>query len=106
MSNHAHAADASHGSHEQTDFEGNFAIWAVPFSLVLLFGFVLIVTLWVPSAVTREMKVKELQGAEAGTQSLLLHRAHEAEAMAAGEGRIPVEEAMAAVVREGAPAAP
>jgi hypothetical protein len=78
------------------------AIWAVPFSLIMLLGFVLIVVLWVPAAVTREMKAKEVQGAEAERQSLLEQRALEAGELEARDGRISVEQAMAAVVREGA----
>lgn len=95
MSTHTQNHDAAHGGHEMEDFEGGYAIWAIPFSLIMLIGFVLIVVIWAPAAATREMRIKELQGAEAGRQSLLDHRAVEAEALE----KAGVGQAMAEVVR-------
>jgi hypothetical protein len=87
--------------HELEDFEGTYAIWAVPFSLLILVIFVAIIVLWAPAAATREMRLKEIEGAEASRQSLLEHRA-EQEAFLAGSGGIPVERAMDELVRKNA----
>lgn len=95
MSTHTHTHDGAHVGHEMEDFEGGYAIWAIPFSLIMLLGFVLIVVIWAPAAATREMRIKEVQGAEAGRQSLLDHRALEAEAL----GKADVNQAMAELVR-------
>lgn len=95
MSTHSHAG---HGGHETEDFEGTYAIWAVPFSFVMLAAFLVIVTLWVPAAASREMRLKEVQGSEVSRQWIEEHRAAEAEALS-GETGIPVSEAMAEIVR-------
>lgn len=97
MSNQEHAA---HGGHETSDFEGRYAILAIPFSLLMLLGFLVIVTLWVPAAASREMRLKEQVGAEAARQSLIDHRTEEAAALAAGEGRLAVTDAMKALVNK------
>lgn len=96
MSTHAHSA---HGGHEMEDFEGHLAIWAIPFSFAMLFAFLFIVVLWVPAAVSRELKHKELEGAEVNRQSLLLHKAEQAEILAGSEG-LPIDQAMAELVRK------
>jgi membrane protein implicated in regulation of membrane protease activity len=97
MSTHAHS---EHGGYETEDFKGTYAIWAVPFSLALLFAFVFIVVLWVPAAASKEMKTKDIMGAETSRAPLIDHRGQEAGALEAGEGRLSIEESMAAVVRE------
>lgn len=93
-----------HGGHELEDFSGHYAVWAVPFSLFALFVFLLIVAQWVPAAVSHEMRVKELQGAEAGEQSLREHRAYEAELLAARD--VSVDRAMQALSRNGSSSTP
>lgn len=103
MNAHDHA---SHGGHELEDFKGTYAIWAVPFSIALLLAFVLIVSVWVPAAVSSELRNKDVQGAEVSRAPLLDHRAKQAEALAAGSDRIAVEQAMAAVVRQRATQTP
>jgi hypothetical protein len=99
MSTHDHAS-AGHGGHEMEDFKGTYAIWAVPFSILILLSFVLIITLWVPSTVSRELKKKDVLGAESSRAPLLDHRSKQSEQLAAASDRIAVEQAMAAVVRE------
>jgi hypothetical protein len=84
----------AHGGHETEDFKGIYAIWAVPFSLSLLFAFVFIVALWVPAAASKEMKLKDLAGAEVSHEVYREHDAEDAEEMG------DIEEAMEAVVRE------
>lgn len=91
MSTHEHHA---HGGHETDDFKGTYAIWAVPFSLSLLFMFVFIVVLWVPAAASKEMKLKDLAGAEISRESYNEHKAEDAEELG------DIEESMEAVVRE------
>jgi ABC-type protease/lipase transport system fused ATPase/permease subunit len=98
MNAHTHSHDSAHVGHEMEDFEGGYAIWAIPFSLIMLIGFVLIVVLWAPAAASREMKIKEQQGAEASRQSLLDHRALEAETLE----KTGVKQAMAELVRRNA----
>lgn len=93
MSTHTHN-EHSHAGHELTDFEGTYAIWAIPFSLVTLFTFVLIVVLWVPSAASKELKYKDTLGAEASQSSLIDHRAEDAQALG------DVEKSMAEIVKE------
>ena len=95
MSTHAHS---SHGGHETEDFEGTYALWAIPFSFVILAAFLVIVILWVPAAASREMRLKEVGGAEVSRQWIEEHKAAEAEALSGGEG-MPVSEAMAEIVR-------
>jgi type II secretory pathway component PulM len=95
MTAHSHAHEAAHVGHETTDFDNPYAVWSIPFSILLLLAFVTIVVMWAPAAATREMRTKELQGAEAGRQSLLDHRALEAEAL----DKAGVKQAMAEVVR-------
>lgn len=97
MSTQAHAG---HVGHETSDFEGRYAILAIPFSMLMLVAFLFIVTLWAPAAASREMQLKEQAGAEAARQSLLEHRTEQAAALEAGEGRIAVTEAMGAVVNK------
>lgn len=88
-----HAIDtASHGGHEREDFQGTYAIWAIPFSMLLLAIFVFIVSLWVPAAATREMRTKEVQGAEQSRRELLEHRAAEQQSFASAA--VPIEAAM------------
>jgi flagellar biosynthesis/type III secretory pathway M-ring protein FliF/YscJ len=82
----------SHGGHETEDFQGTYAVWAVPFSLMALVAFLVIVALWAPAAASREMRAKELQGAEGSRSQLLEHRAHESQVLASGA--VPVEQAM------------
>jgi hypothetical protein len=93
MSTHSHN-EHGHGGHELEDFEGTYAIWAIPFSLVMLFTFVLVVTLWVPAAAGKELKIKDTLGAEAAQTSLIEHRAEETEALG------DVEASMSAIVNE------
>jgi|GEM_PF-3962384 len=93
MSNHTHSEHA-HGGHELQDFEGTYAIWAIPFSMAILAAFVLIVVLWVPAAAGKEMKLKDTLGAEVSRAGLLEHRAEQAEALG------DIEKSMAAVVAE------
>jgi hypothetical protein len=102
MSTHDHDSHghATTGAHEMTDFEGTYAIWAVPFSILVLMSFVLIIALWVPAAVSRELKAKDVAGAESSRAPLLDHRAEQSQQLAAASDRIAVEQAMAAVVRE------
>ena len=99
MSTHAHAA---HGGHEASDFEGHYAILAIPFSMLMLVAFMVIVSLWVPAAASHEMRIKEQAGAEAARQSLLEHRNEEARALEAGEGRIAVTDAMGTLAAKAA----
>ena len=87
-----HAEHGSHGGHETEDFQGTYAIWAVPFSIIALAIFVAIVVLWAPSAASREMRAKETLGAENSRSQLLEHRAHESQVLASGV--MPVEQAM------------
>jgi hypothetical protein len=93
MSNHAHS-EHGHGGHEHQDFEGTYAIWAIPFSLAMLATFVLIVVLWVPAAAGKEMKQKDTFGAEVSRSGLLEHRAEQTEALG------DIEKSMEAVVAE------
>jgi hypothetical protein len=91
---------SSHRGHETTDFDSPYSVWAIPFSIVVLLVFVLIIVLWVPAVTSREMKVKEIEGAEAGRQSLLDQRALESEALeSAGPDRMPVMQAMIELAR-------
>ncbi len=87
-----HAINTGHGGHEKEDFEGTYAIWAIPFSMVLLAVFVFIVALWAPAAASREMRAKERMGAEQSRRELIEHRASEREALASGA--VPIEDAM------------
>lgn len=104
MSTHSHQA---HGGHETQDFEGGYAIWAIPFSLAMLTAFLLVVVLWAPAAATREMRYKEVLGAEAERQSLLEHRAEEAAVLeTAGADRIPVKQAMKELAGSSSPSTP
>jgi flagellar biosynthesis/type III secretory pathway M-ring protein FliF/YscJ len=96
MSTHAHAG---HVGHEMEDFQGIYAIWAIPFSFVLLVVFLAIVTLWVPASASRELRLKEAQGAEVSRQWIQEQRADEARVLAGGEG-MSISEAMAEVVRK------
>lgn len=95
MSDHNHTS----GGHELEDFKGTYAIWAVPFSIAILMMFVLVIALWVPSTVSRELKAKDVAGAESSRAPLLEHRADQAGQLAAASDRIAIEDAMAAVVR-------
>lgn len=86
--------DHARGGHETEDFKGTYAVWAVPFSLSMLFAFVFIVVLWVPAAASKEMKLKDLAGAEVSRESFLEHSEEDAEEMG------NIEESMEAIVRE------
>jgi hypothetical protein len=97
MSSHAHSGQPGY---EAEDFKGTYAIWAVPFSLAILFAFVFIVVLWVPAAASKELKNKDVMGAETSRAALIEHRSQEAGSLQAGEGRLSIEQSMAAVVRE------
>jgi hypothetical protein len=91
----SHSEHVSHGGHETEDFQGTYAIWAVPFSVIALAVFVAIVALWAPAAASREMRVKEVLGAEESRGQLLEHRAHEKQALASGT--MSIEQAMRAL---------
>jgi hypothetical protein len=98
MSTHANSGAHSHGAHggyETEDFQGTYAVWAVPFSIAALAVLVAIVVLWAPAAASREMKAKEILGAEGSRSQLLEHRAQESQALASGA--VPVESAMRAL---------
>jgi hypothetical protein len=95
MSTHAHNEHA-HGGHEHEDFEGTYAIWAIPFSMAMLATFVFIVVLWVPAAASKEMKFKETSGAELSRSSLVKHRDEQKAALG------DIEKSMDAVVGENA----
>lgn len=90
MNTHEH----THSGHEPDEFKNVYAVWAIPFSLVLLFVFVLIVTLWAPAAASKEMRAKELAGAEASRAGYFEHDEEDAEELG------DIEESMRAVVRE------
>jgi hypothetical protein len=94
MSIQAHSAPGAHAGpgHETQDLEGTYAIWAIPFSLIALAIFLAIVAMWVPAAASREMRAKEVQGAEESRSQLMEHRAHERQALASGS--MSIERAM------------
>ena len=88
----AEGLPGSHGSHETEDFQGTYALWAIPFSLAMLVAFLVIVVVWVPSAATREMRAKEVEGARSSRELLEQHRAAQREALASGA--MPIEAAI------------
>lgn len=91
MSTHEQHA---HGGHEADDFKGTYAIWAIPFSMVMLFAFLFIVVLWVPAAASKEMKIKDVAGAEISREAYNEHSAEDADELG------DIDESMDAVVRE------
>ncbi len=92
MSTHAHSGHGSHGGHETEDFQGTYAIWAIPFSLAMLVAFLVVIVIWAPAAATREMRAKEVEGARSGRELLEQHRTAQREALASGA--MPIEAAI------------
>jgi hypothetical protein len=93
MNTHAHSGQPGY---ETEDFKGTYAIWAVPFSLAMLFAFVLVIVLWVPSAASKELKLKDLAGAVSAVEPTKQHLEEDAQELGA------IEKSMAAIVRESA----
>lgn len=86
--------NTAHIGHEPDEFRNAYALWAVPFSLALLVFFVLIVTLWVPAAASKEMKSKELLGATISRGFYDAHAEEDAEELG------NIEASMDAIVRQ------
>lgn len=94
MSIQANSASGAHTGpgHETQDLQGTYAVWAIPFSLMALAVFLIIVALWVPAAASREMRAKEVLGSQESRGQLLEHREHEQQAIASGT--LSIDQAM------------
>lgn len=86
MSTQAHSTPEARAvpGHEIQDLQGNYAIWTIPFSLIALAIFLIVVVLWVSAAASREMRAKEVLGSQESRSQLLEYRAHEQQALASG----------------------
>lgn len=84
----------AHAGYEPDEFRSPYALWAVPFSMILLVVFVIVISLWVPATASKEMRAKELAGAEASRTGYLEHNEEDADELG------NIKESMEAVVRE------